>query len=59
MRYCPNCGELRLSILSGLCGCTWDEQAKAHRINEAKRRQQLDKEGRPVVVDDLKRRPCW
>lgn len=53
MRHCPNCGEV-----AKLCGCTWDEQAKAHRINEAERRRQLAKEGRPVVVDDLKRWPC-
>ncbi len=53
MSYCDNCGEA-----ARFCGCTWDEQAKAHQIKEAERRRKLAKAGRPVVVDNLKRRPC-
>ncbi len=44
---CENCGSY------DRCGCSWDEQLKAMRIKERKRRELLRKKGAPVIVDHL------
>lgn len=52
---CPNCGHQ--SFIPGIeyrCGCTWDEQLEAARIQEQERRRELEKQGRPVLVDHLR-----
>lgn len=47
---CENCGH---SIR--ICGCTWEERIAAQRILERQRRDRLEKEGQPVVVDQQRR----
>lgn len=47
---CPNCGFVSNVGLSR-CGCTWDEKAEATKIKEARRRRELRKQGKSVLVD--------
>jgi hypothetical protein len=47
---CPNCGFVSYTGLSR-CGCTWSEQLAAAKFQERLRRQDLAKQGRPVLVD--------
>lgn len=54
MSECPNCGYC--SYVPGYrCGCTQNEQLEVARIKEQKRREELTKQGCPVVVDHITR----
>ncbi len=53
LNECENCGA-RSFIGSPKCGCTRDEQLLAMNIKEKKRRKELQRQGRQVIVDLLK-----
>lgn len=53
LNECENCGA-RSFVGAPKCGCTWTERLRAMKIKEQRRRKELKRQGRQVIVDLLK-----